>query len=169
MSQEMLNQALRNHGDRVYSYAAWLLGDAEEARDVVQEGFIRLWQHRDRVDPPAAGTWLTRTVHHLCLDRFRRRAARPHVPLHEADNIPSDPPRSAEHALELSETQATLAAALANLPPRDRALIILREMHALTYQEIGAVLELPTTALKPALHRARRRLRDALVQAGVRP
>jgi RNA polymerase sigma-70 factor (ECF subfamily) len=72
-------------------------------------------------------------------------------------------------AAESSELQSAVAGALLDMPPRDRALIVMREMQGMTYEEMAQVLELSVGALKPALHRARQRLRLRLAKAGVRP
>ena len=57
------------HKDRVYSYASWMLRNREDARDVSQDAMIRLWQHREKVLPESAKSWMLTTVHRLCLDR----------------------------------------------------------------------------------------------------
>ncbi len=169
MRRDGFQQTLREHGDRVYSYAAWLLGNREEARDVVQEGLMRLWRHRSGVADRAGRSWLMRTVHRLCVDRLRRRGIQRETELDESD----DPARvyqvPTERSAELSELQSAIAGALVGVSPRDRALIVMREMQDMSYQEMSEVLDMPVNTLKPAVHRARERLRRQLLNAGVHP
>ncbi len=62
MEADQFLQAVQDHRDRVYTYAAWLLRDRNEAADITQEAFMRLWQHHQQVASPASRTWLLRTL-----------------------------------------------------------------------------------------------------------
>jgi len=168
MNGEEFARVLSSHGDRAYTYACWLLGNADEARDSVQDGLLRLWEHRAELRDGVAGGWLLRTVHRLCLDRLRQRAVRRHMWL-EGDELPLAAADSPERCAAQSEQQATIGRALLRLSPRDRALIVMREMQDLSYEDIADVLEMPLGTLKAALFRARERLRRELTAAGVQP
>ena len=164
MKQQAFQRALEQQGDRVYSYAVWLLGDREEARDVTQEGLMRLWAGRSVVADGAAGVWLTRTVHRLCIDRLRRRAVRRERELVDPASCSESCP---ERPAELTELQSAIGAALTRLSSRDRVLIVLREMQGMSYEAMAEVLEMKIGTLRPAVHRARDRLRKELVRLGV--
>jgi len=163
--------AARACKDAVFAYAALLLGDPEEARDVAQESLVRLWQRRAHVpDPAAARAWLFRTAHNLCLDRVRRGNSRaapaaPGTLEALAAGLDSAPDRKAF----LRETAGAIGRALEALKPRDRGVLLMREVHGLTYEEMAEVLSIPLGTLKAIVHRARERLRDRLIDAGVRP
>ena len=107
----------------------------------------------------AARAWLLRTAHRLILDRWRKRSPRfvdlSGVLAASTDRGPLD------DAIAAEETR-TLADALGNLPWRDRALLILREQHRLPLADVGHVLDMPIGTVKGALHRAQRRLCEAL-------
>jgi RNA polymerase sigma-70 factor (ECF subfamily) len=169
MDRSGFESALRLHGDRVYNYAVWLLGDSDGAEDVVQESYMRLWRHHASVEEPASRTWLLRTVNRLCVDRFRSQSTRREVELESSEASQTAESGSSISEIERGELQHAIREALAALAPRDRALIVLREMQALTYEEISGILELPISTLKPALCRARERLRNRLTSDGVRP
>jgi RNA polymerase sigma-70 factor (ECF subfamily) len=169
MDRHGFERALAAYGDRVYSLAVWLLGDPEEAQDVVQQGLMRLWMHRSAVADGAACTWLTRTVHRLCIDRIRQNAARPRAALDKVLPLLSGGEPPAERRLERSELEAQIAEAMTHVSSRDRALIVMREMQDMSYAEIAQVLDMPISTLKPALHRARERLRLQLGRLGVQP
>ncbi len=171
MDAETYRQVVLEAKDRVYGYAARLLGDREEARDVAQEALVRLWEHRDGIDDAAgARYWVLRATHNLCFDRLRLRTTRPEA--HDGGAVLEATPAGApgpERAAQNGETARALDAALARLAPRDRAVLLLREVHGLSYDEIAQAAELPLGTVKALLHRARERARTLLVAAGVRP
>jgi RNA polymerase sigma-70 factor (ECF subfamily) len=168
MGTEGFERAVRENKDRIYSYAAMMLRNPADAQDVAQETMVRLWQHRHSVDQETARAWLTRTAHNLCIDRIRRLRVRNEV-------VPGDERPAADAGpgpLRLAasrELAALLAQAVAELPPDYRAVVILREVQCLPYDEIAAALHVPLGTVKARLHRARERLRERLVEQGVTP
>ena len=162
--------AVLEHKDRVHSYARYLLRDPDDASDVAQECLIRLWSHRERVDPgPACRNWLLRAAHNLCIDRIRHRGK--HVEVRQDDTSPEpidgrpDPLRVAQSG----EAARRLEAALLDLSERDRAIVLLREVEGMPYDEIASMLGLNLGTLKATLHRTREKLRTALLRAEVTP
>ena len=79
MDPRAFEQAVLEHKDRVHGYAAMMLRDGAEAQDVAQEALVRLWRHREEVEPALAVVWLLRTTRNLCIDRLRRRTVRAEV------------------------------------------------------------------------------------------
>ena len=170
MNNEAFDSMVTEHKDRVHSYAAMMLRDFTEAQDVAQETLVRLWQHRGQVSPEAARPWMMRTAHNLCIDRIRRRKVRGEIG--EADEIvnrqPAEDPGPARLA-ESSELGAVIQKGLDALAPLDRAVIVMREVQGLPYDDIAEALGMPLGTLKARLHRARERLRDRLSRIGVKP
>src|SRR5512139_2021862 len=146
--------AVLEHKDRVYSYARYLLRDADDAQDVAQECLVRLWRHRERVEPGLpCRNWLLRAAHNLCIDRIRRRSTRPEF---RPDDEAPDPPdvRPDAHRLaQWAQAARFLERALLDLSERDRAIVLLREVEGLPYEEIAAMLGLNIGTLKATLHR----------------
>jgi RNA polymerase sigma-70 factor (ECF subfamily) len=170
MTDEGFERAIREHRNRVHSHALWLLRDGEDARDVSQEAMVRLWRHRNDVPEAAARNWLLRTTHRLCLDRHRRRAARPEVTEDEApESRWADPSPGPEMAAAATTLGPILERALLRLTPRDRAMVLLREVEGVPYEEIAETLRIPLGTVKASLHRSREKLRLALVRMGVHP
>ena len=161
--------AVQEIKDRVFSYSARLLRDAEEAKDVTQEALVRLWEHRDTVpDTARARAWTLRTAHNLSMDRLRLRSARPRAAEEVLQSLPTeqaDPERRASGR----ESVRALEAALGQLGEAERAVVLMREVHGLTYDDIAEALGLPLGTVKARLHRGRERLRESLRLAGVRP
>ena len=170
MDDRGFERAVALHKDRVHAYATMMLRDAVEAQDVAQEALVRLWRHRQRVDEPGARPWLTRTAHNLCVDRLRRRRVRSEVA--DGDTLvdrQSDGNPGPQQQAEAGEIGTRIARALATLSEIDRAVIVLREVQGLPYDEIASALGLPLGTLKARLHRAREKLRSSLAHAGVTP
>jgi len=162
VSPESFRQVVLEHNARVYTYAAWLLRDPEEARDVAQEAFLRLWQHREQVSKVAARAWLLTTAFRLCRDRMRlvsngRLKRGMDLGSLLTDGGPSPPER-----LMSNDLRHQIGNALVELPMRERGVLLLREGQGLSYEELARVMDMPLGSVKTLLHRARRRLREAL-------
>jgi len=149
------------HQDRVYALALGMLRDRDDAADVAQEAFVRLWRKGDRVPGERLAPWLYRVTHNLCLDHLRRRnlalkrLGQPDPEAVERLSVPADDPAG-------DPLPAPLAAALDRLPARTRSLVILHYCQDMKLAEIAELLGMSLPAVKTALHRARKVLREAL-------
>jgi RNA polymerase sigma-70 factor (ECF subfamily) len=152
--------------DAVYRVARRMLGSHEDAADVTQEVFIRAHRALARFDGRSRlYTWLYRITVNLCLD-WRTRLRR----LPPADLLP-DPasvPVSADPELEAAETARAVARAVSALPPRQRAMVVLRLYQDLPYQDIARIMGCSEGTVKATMFAALRRLRRVLVAEGVR-
>jgi RNA polymerase sigma-70 factor (ECF subfamily) len=166
---ETFERVVRGQKDRLYAYATMMLRDPQEAQDIAQEALVRLWQHRETVPEERAPVWLGRTVHNLCIDRMRRRRARPESGSATLESELHDATPGPLRRTESAELGRLLTDALARMSDVDRAVIVLREVQGLAYAEIAEILDVPLGTLKARLHRAREQLRDRLVRAGVTP
>jgi len=161
--------AVLEHKDRVHNYARYLIRDPDEASDIAQECLLRLWRHRDLVEPgPACRNWLLRAAHNLCIDRVRRRSTRMEIRQDDAPD-PADGRPDALRVAQSAQAARLLQHALSELTDRDRAIVLLREIEGLPYDEIAELLGLNLGTLKATLHRAREKLRVALTRAEVMP
>ncbi len=169
MTNDTYRDAVQEIKDRVFSYSARLLGDVEEAKDVAQEALVRLWEHRESIpDTARARAWTLRTAHNLAMDRLRQRSARPQVAEEVLEFLPTrgaDPERRASGR----ESVRQLEKALATLGESERSVVLMREVHGLSYDEMAGILGAPLGTIKARLHRGRERLRELLREAGVRP
>lgn len=136
-----------------------ILGNWADAEDVAQEVFLRLHRHGVAFDSDAAfGSWIYRVTVNLCLDRARVRKARPSV------EMPDMPSRdlSVETSVIRDQEKQRLTAALENLPPRERAAIVLREIEGLSTAEVAAVMGSAEATVRSQVAKAMTRLRDIL-------
>jgi RNA polymerase sigma-70 factor (ECF subfamily) len=147
-------------------FAERLLRDATEAEDVVQETFMRLWQHARDYSPEArVTTWLHRITHNLAVDRLRARGRT--RPLVDEDEMPA----SARQTTLLDEKRRVLALdqALAGLPERQATAIVLVHLHGLSGAEAAEVLGVGPEAVESLLARGRRALKAALAERSSAP
>lgn len=148
------------HGRRAGSLAARFLGSRGEAEEIVQEAFTRLWIKARAWEPGGAqvSTWLHRVVVNLCLDRKRRPGT---DPLDAASDVVDPMPRGDEVVLA-TERSRRVQRAVAALPDRQRAALVLCHFDEMSNVEAAAVLEISIGAIESLLVRARRSLREAL-------
>ncbi|TMM40180.1 MAG: RNA polymerase sigma factor SigM [Actinobacteria bacterium] len=144
-------ELVRRHRDRLWAVALRTLGDREEAADAVQEALISAYRsaHRFRGDS-AVTTWLHRIVVNACLDRVRRRSARPTVPLADTEPLPVP-------AVD-SDTALDVRAALARLPADQRAALVLVDVQGYSVAEAATILEIAEGTVKSRCSRGRARL-----------
>ncbi|HZP77891.1 MAG TPA: sigma-70 family RNA polymerase sigma factor [Pseudolabrys sp.] len=148
----------RRHFAAMLALAAHIIGPAD-AEDVAQDAFLRVWTNAPRWQPLAAfRTWLTRIVVNLCLDRKRRVPA---LPLDVAGD-PTDPTPGADQRLASEELDRSVAAAIADLPERQRAVIVLTYREGLSNAETAAALDTSVSAVETLLVRAKHALRARL-------
>jgi RNA polymerase sigma-70 factor (ECF subfamily) len=148
----------------VYGLAYRLTGNEEDARDVVQEAYLRAYKGLRRFREEAKfSTWLYRITANCANTAMTKGKKHRHDELDEdaplADTKPEHDPEAAGDA-ELLRTR--LNDALDELPPRLRAVVVLRDVYDLPHQDIASELGISEAAAKVRLHRARRRLREKL-------
>jgi RNA polymerase sigma-70 factor (ECF subfamily) len=148
----------------LYTLAVRLTGNEEDARDVVQDAYLRAWKGIGKFRGDAAlSTWLYRITANCAsthLSRRRRTRTEPLLPGLEPADVrhESQPDAVAETALDLAE----VARAVDALAPKLRAVVVLRDIYGLTHEAIAEELGISLSAAKVRLHRARKQLRDAV-------
>jgi RNA polymerase sigma-70 factor (ECF subfamily) len=148
---------VRLHQRRAYIVARSIVMTHEDAEDAVQEGFLRAYQALDRFDPSQTfSAWLNRIVANAALDLARRKKVRNAEELSESIQAPFRDPA------ERGELKERLKAALAQLQPRARSVIVLHDVEGFTHAEIGEMLGIPGGTARSDLHHARQKLRGLL-------
>jgi RNA polymerase sigma-70 factor (ECF subfamily) len=165
--QDAFAVLVRNHQRRAFLLAFRMLNDYEEASEAVQEAFLAAWQglHTFRGDARFS-TWLYRVVYHCCLRVLeqRRRDSRDL----DAATAQAEHRAVLESGQEIQslvadrERQKTIQQAIQELPGKYRAVLILRHLQELTYEEIAQALSLPVGTIKTHLFRARNLLKERL-------
>ena len=156
--------------DKIFHLAYRMLYNVEEAEDVVQETFLRVYSNLHRFDENQKfSTWIYRIGTNLCIDRLRRRKQTYSLDAEVSENegadwysmLPSDD-RTPEGELILSETQEQVRKAIDALPEKYKSAVILRYLHDMSLQEISEILNMPVTTVKTRVHRGREYLRERL-------
>lgn len=151
-----------------YSLAYRLTGNEEDARDVVQDTYLRAWRSLRRFRGDAQfTTWLYRITANSSANLLAKRARHRTEALTDEDEVidlraEHDP----ERQVTVSDDRAHIASALAQLPVRLRQVIVLRDIYDLAHGSIAKELGITEAAAKVRLHRARRRLRELLAAEG---
>jgi RNA polymerase sigma-70 factor (ECF subfamily) len=147
-----------------YALAFRLTGNEDDACDVLQDAYLRAYRSVRKFRGDCAfSTWLYRITANCAATHLARRGRWRHEVLDE-DTHPADqgPERDPEAVAAASLERDRVARAVMDLPPRLRAVVVLRDVYDLTHEAIAAELGISETAAKVRLHRARRRLREQL-------
>jgi RNA polymerase sigma-70 factor (ECF subfamily) len=151
------DEVVRAREGQVLRTAYRMLGNWADAEDVAQEVFFRLHRHgMDFANDAVVGSWLYRVTVNLCIDRTRRRR-----PSEELRELPAGGP-TPEAAAERGQQKRRLMAALAMLPPRERAAIVLREIEGSTTAEVAAALGTAEVTIRSQVAKALVRLRELM-------
>jgi RNA polymerase sigma-70 factor (ECF subfamily) len=145
-----------------YTLAMRLTANEEDARDVVQEAYLRAWKGIGRFRGDAQfSTWMYRITANAASTHLQRRRRQRTESIDDHDLADESVP-SPEAALESQMSLEYLSAAVADLPPKLRAIVVLKDVYGLTHEEIAAELGITETAAKVRLHRGRKKLREVL-------
>lgn len=151
---------MARHLPKMLTVARRMLGNQAEAEDAVQDAFLKVWTHASRWQPGKAlfETWLYRVVMNKCYDRLRKR---PNARLDEAVEVRDTAPQ-ADMVMENAALGREIEAALAALPDRQRAAIVLCHHQECGNIEAAEILGISVEALESLLARGRRTLRARL-------
>lgn len=161
--------------DKIYNLAYRMLGNRQEAEDVVQETFLRMYTNLDRYDESYKfSTWIYRIGTNLCIDRLRKRRLTFSLDAEQQDGEGLDGysmlhsnEATPEKQLIISETQAQIHNAIEKLPEKYKSIVILKYLHDLSLQEISEIVDMPVSTIKTRVHRGRELLRKKLQHTNV--
>jgi len=171
--ERAFGQLVSQYEGALYRLAWRMMRHEEEARDVVQETFLRVFRALHTYDQNRKfSTWILRICTNLCIDRYRRRRMKLlSIDASEEEErrpiVLVDQGRSPVDQYQRGAMRATLDRLVQRLPAIYRVVIELRYKQCLAYEEIAAVLEIPLGTVKARLHRAHRHLKGLLAEAGI--
>ena len=159
---------MRRHNQRIYRMVRGVLNDDGEAEDVMQDAYVRAYQHLGQFEGRSTFvTWLTRIALHEAFARVERLRRQTSL---DADEVLADmksnlasPDNPEQNAANL-ELRRTLEAAILSLPPKYRTVMIVRDIEEMSTAEAAAALEISEESVKVRLHRARALVRSALYE-----
>jgi len=162
-------ELVERHQWQVFSLARRMTGSVEDAEDLTQETFVRMFRALERYDPSRPfGAWLFTITTRLCIDHIRRRRLKP-ISLSQRDDSGEeyeieieDPGLRPDEVATQSEEERNAHALIESLPAHYRIVLMLRHQQDLSYEEIAEALHLPLGTIKARIHRARALLKDQL-------
>jgi RNA polymerase sigma-70 factor, ECF subfamily len=166
-------ELVEQYQQRLVTIMHHLVGNREEAEDLAQEVFLRVYRTRKKYRPRAKfSTWLFTIANNLALNTLRSRQRKPAVPLDVRDSGPLGPRpaeqlvRDRQHQpgerMQQQELAEIVQRALGNLNERQRTAVVLNKFEDMNYAEIAEIMNMTTKAIKSLLSRARENLRQAL-------
>jgi RNA polymerase sigma-70 factor (ECF subfamily) len=164
---EPLVRAYEGPGLRV---ALGLMGNADEARDALQEAFVKAWHNLERFDVNRAfGPWFFQILRNQCRDMLRSRQSRQkHLTRDERlEARPADDDASPERRRQRNAAREALWRGLESIGADHREILVLKELEGFRYHEIAEILDIPEGTVASRLYHARKALKGALEELGV--
>lgn len=156
MTEREYNECVNLYADNVYRFIVKNLRHEEDARDVVQGAFEKMWVNRDKVDTTRSKSYLFTVAYHQMIDHIRKNQR-----INLREDFSSDT-RTVE--AQPNQVKRVLQDALATLSETQRSLVMLKDYEGYSYEEIGDIMGLNSSQVKVYLHRARLQLRAYIVK-----
>ncbi len=156
MTTSEYNHCVDAYSDGLYRFLLKNVNDREQAKDLVQESFMRLWERRKKVEAAKSKSYLFTTAYHAMIDHFRKFS-----------RVEAYQPDRHEKIVEngnYSDLSEILNKAVAQLPLDQRAVVMLRDYEGYSYKEIGEITGLNESQVKVYIFRARLFLKNYLVK-----
>ena len=156
MTEREYNECVNTYADNVYRFIVKNLRHEEDARDVVQTAFEKMWRNRDEVDAKRSKSYLFTVAYHQMIDHIRKvKRIQLKEEFSEGSKIQDRPANNLKKVLEQ---------ALSRLGETQRSLVLLKDYEGYSYDEIGQITGLSESQVKVYLHRARLQLKEYLVK-----
>ena len=156
MTEREYNECVRTWSDNVYRFILKNLRHEEDARDVVQTAFEKMWRNREEVDALRAKSSLFTVAYHQMIDHIRKvKRISLKEEFSENSKVQDRPANNLKKVLEV---------ALSKLSETQRSLVLLKDYEGYSYEEIGQITSLSESQVKVYLHRARVQLKNYLVK-----
>jgi RNA polymerase sigma-70 factor (ECF subfamily) len=157
MTEKEYNLCVKEHADHIYRFVLKNLRHAEDAQDVVQSSFEKLWNTRNKVDSSKAKSYLFTIAYNQMIDHLRKVKK-----MHYQEEIPEQAGGATRQKQRF--VKEALDIALQRLTETQRSLVMLKDYEGYSYAEIGEIMGLSESQVKVYLHRARVALRNYLVK-----
>jgi len=156
MTEREYNECVTTYADNVYRFILKNLRHEEDAKDVVQTAFEKMWRNREEVDATKSKSYLFTVAYHQMIDHIRKNKR-----IHLKEDFHED----AKGAVAPKhDTKRIVNEALSKLNEKQRSLVMLKDYEGYSYEEIGKITGLNESQVKVYLHRARLLLREYIVK-----
>lgn len=154
MNRKEYNQTVNNHSDNLYGFALKFLRNTEDAADMVQDSFRKLWENRKKVEFDSAKSWLFTTTHNAMINYVKKN-----------NRMESTDPATFQLKVLADsryETWEAIEKAMTHLSSIQKSILLMRDMEGYNYKEIGEILNLSGSQVKVYLFRARKKMKTQL-------
>lgn len=155
MDRKEYNTAVKELSNHLYNFAYKFLRSEEDAQDIVQDVFEKLWVNRRKIDKLKVKSWMFTTAHHAMINFLNRSKRSVAMENHEL-------PEMAKQEVNIFESNEVVQRAVAILPPVQRSIILLRDLEGYSYDEIAVAMNLTDSQVKVYLFRARKKIKKQL-------
>jgi RNA polymerase sigma-70 factor (ECF subfamily) len=164
MNLETFQNRVLPSKNKLFRFALRFLGNEDDAKDIVQEVFIKVWNGREQMDQVQNWeAWCMRITKNLSLDRIRSMSRRQTEPIDKSFGVHHEAP-SPHESTEIKESMQRIETFISSLPEKQRQVIHLRDVEGYSYNEICEILELDMNQVKVNLFRARNAVREKLIK-----
>lgn len=154
MNRREYNNTVKEHVHALYGFAVKFLKNRDDADDIVQDVFEKLWVNREKVEYAKAKSWMFTTAYHAMINFQTRRKRMDY----DSENLP-DISHTDKNTFESREV---VERAVSILPPLQKSIILLRDLEGYSYEDIGNILEISESQVKVYLFRARNKIKKHL-------
>lgn len=155
MTRREYNIAVKDYSGRLYGFCLKYLKNTEDANDIVQDVFEKLWKNRKKIEVEKAKAWLFTCAHNALINLIKKNSRM----TYQEKMVSQDQAASHSHEFEMKEV---IDKSLSLLPPIQKSIILLRDLEGYNYNEIGEMLELSEAQVKVYLFRARNKVKKQL-------
>ena len=156
MTEKEYNECINNYADNVYRFILKNIRHEEDARDVVQTSFEKMWRNRETIDAAKCKSYLFTVAYHQMIDHIRK--------VKRIQLVDEFGEKSRVHEKPAHNLKKVLEEALDRLSETQRSLVLLKDYEGYSYEEIGRITGLNESQVKVYLHRARLQLKNYLVR-----
>lgn len=156
MNQQEYNLAVEKYSGRLYSFIVRTTWNEQNARDLVQDTFLKLWENREKVINDKVKSWLFTVAHNLTINFVKK---------HSRQDIVDDDYKldRSDNSYKRFEQQDVMNKCLQQLSPQQKNIVLLRDLEGYNYKEIGEMMELNESQVKVYLFRARKKMKDIII------
>ena len=148
---------MRSLSHRLYGYVYKSLRDEDDANDIVQDSFLKLWQNKDNVEPDKAKSWLFTTAHNALINFVKK-----HSRMQSMETTSYAEPSNDGNENQGFELKEIINKYINTLPELQKSILLLRDLEGYSYEEIGEMLKLNGSQVKVYLFRARQKMKDQI-------
>lgn len=155
MKRQEYNTIVKLHSDKLYGYATKFLRNSEDAQDIVQDVFEKLWINRKKVELEKAKSWMFTCAHNAMINLINKNQR---IQLSGNEIMPE----KVRKDFNMFESNQVVDRAVCILPTIQKSIILLRDLEGYSYDEIGEILDLSSSQVKVYLFRARNKIKKQL-------